>query len=128
MLMRSLEFASMRSRLKLGIFFVSGLALLRTAQAEPLTIACGPGSGAFQLANSDTCLRFGGSVAAEFSGRAAAPNSFSLGASRPTGVQSAAPLTSSRIATRLSVDVRSQTEFGPVRAYVSLRRSRPPLR
>jgi hypothetical protein len=71
--------------------------------------ACSPGA----LYANGVCWRVGGDVAAQFSTQSHAATT------APGSV-----LTSSRIDARVSVDARTQTELGPVRAYVSLRKRR----
>ena len=106
---------------------------METAQAADLSFAdmptarhlgvCGAGSsGAFALPGSDTCLRIGGFVAAEYSAHFAAAAGKLAALSPVAGVvEPQRDLSRSVARGELSIDVRTQTELGPLRVYVSLR-------
>ena len=101
-----------------------------TAQSLPLflfapalpVIDCGRLNTAFALPGSATCVRVGGSVWA----------GATLGRATPLAVSPVPPadrivgpgriaLSPTRLKSRLSFDARTDTAYGPIRAYVSIR-------
>ncbi len=83
-----------------------------SAASIPMLQEC-PAQGV-KITETDTCIRFGGQLRAESTVGAASrkggtPQNFRRG------------LTSMRAEGKLSVDVRTPTELGPIRAYASVR-------
>ena len=97
------------------------LPLFLSAPALPVT-DCGRLDGSFAFPGSASCVRFGGSVWAGATLGRAAP--LALAPTLPAGRVVEAgktALSSPRLQARLSVDARTETVYGPIRAYVSIR-------
>ena len=100
------------------------------ATAQPASTAavrsCSSDPAAYKVPGSDTCLRIGGYLATEATMQMQVPRGFAEPAF--SGRRSPpSSLSGSRIDAAVHVDARTQTELGPVRVFVSVRRPRNQL-
>ena len=97
-----------------------GLPIFLSAPALPND--CGRLDASFALPGSASCVRFGGSVWASASFARATPMVVPPAPPAGRGVEAGrVALSSQRLQARLSFDARTDTSYGPVRAYVSIR-------
>jgi hypothetical protein len=108
----------------------AGLVAVAGAQAADLPVKAKPveyvkvcsvyGEGFFYVPGTDSCIKIGGYVRQDFyfgqTGNSFAPDILDLGGSRFDRISTADSL--AQMTTELSWDVRTQTEYGTLRAYV----------
>ena len=113
----------MRVAAQLVAAVLIGAASAAPAAELPRLGACGLAGGGFILPGTDGCLRIGGFARAEAAWTTASQVHALQAPAAPRALTPAASLGRSAIGAdaRLSADLRLPTEFGPVRAYVSLR-------
>ena len=98
------------------------LPFRKAAPVEYLRVCDAFGDGFFYIPGSDTCLRISGQIRAEYTVRGGAattnPNAYAYNSA---GQVYRRDLTNIRARGYLNADARTQTAYGTLRAYVSLR-------
>src|SRR3569833_1544117 len=110
----------------------AGLVAAAGAQAADLPVKAKPvqyvkicslyGAGFYYMPGTDTCIKIGGFVRAEVNGNA--QGSFAVMNAGDTSSNSFAQIQTWRSRAGVTLDTRSQTEYGTLRSYSSLRRRR----
>ena len=98
------------------------LPFRKAAPVEYVRICDAFGAGFFYIPGSDTCLRVSGQVRAEYTFRANAPtDNPAVYAYNLAGQVYRRDLTSFRVRGYLNTDARTQTAYGTLRSYLSVR-------
>ena len=98
------------------------LPFRKAAPVDYVRVCDAFGAGFFYIPGTDTCLRVTGQVRAEYSFRGNAPtDNPAASAYNQAGAQYRRDLTNFRARGYLNVDVRTQTAYGALRAFASIR-------
>ena len=101
------------------------LPFRKAAPVEYVRVCDAFGQGFFYIPGSDTCLKIGGQLRGEETFRGKAPTNFpTASAYNLAGQVYKRDLTSFRVRAYLNLDARTQTAYGTLRSFISLRFAR----